>query len=66
MTGVGLDRYGAYYRSVRPAAAAEAANFTDAAHSVPLHLLATGGLLVALPYVALVLTVRRLTTQDVA
>jgi O-antigen ligase len=56
-TGVGLDRYGAYYRSARPAAAAAATNYSDAAHSVPLHLLATGGLLVLLPYLALVLLV---------
>lgn len=56
-TGVGLDRYGAHYRAVRPAAAAAASNYSDAAHSVPLHLLSTGGLLAALPYAAVVLLV---------
>lgn len=57
LTGVGLDRYGAYYRSVRPAEAAAVSNYSDAAHSVPLHLLATGGLLVAIPYMAIMLLV---------
>lgn len=54
LTGVGLDRYGAYYRSVRPAEAAAVSNYSDAAHSVPLHLLATGGLAVAVPYLVVV------------
>jgi O-antigen ligase len=54
VSGVGLDRFGAHYRSVRPAAAVDVNNYSDAAHSVPLHLLATGGVLVALPYVAVV------------
>lgn len=54
LTGVGLDRYGAYYRSARPAAAAAVSNYSDAAHSVPLHLLATGGLAVAVPYLVVV------------
>jgi tetratricopeptide (TPR) repeat protein len=53
-TGVGLDRYGAYFRSVRPQQAAVASDYSDAAHSVPLHLLATGGLVVTVPYVVLV------------
>jgi putative inorganic carbon (HCO3(-)) transporter len=57
LSGVGLDRYGAYYRSVRPDAAAAINNYSDAAHSVPLHLLATGGLLVALPYLVVVVLV---------
>lgn len=54
LTGVGLDRYGAYYRSVRPAEAAAVSNYSDAAHSVPLHLLATGGLVVTVPYLVVV------------
>jgi O-antigen ligase len=57
VTGVGLDRYGAYYRSVRPGSAAAANNYSDAAHSVPLHMLATGGLLLALSYLAVCLLV---------
>ena len=57
LTGVGLDRYGAYFRAVRPDAAAAVSDYSDAAHSVPLHLLATGGLIVAVPYVAFVILV---------
>jgi O-antigen ligase len=57
LTGVGLDRYGAHYRSVRPASAAAVSNYSDAAHSVPLHLLATGGLLLAASYLAVVVLV---------
>jgi tetratricopeptide (TPR) repeat protein len=54
VVGVGLDRFGAHYRSVRPSAAADVSNYSDAAHSVPLHLLATGGLLLGLAYLAVV------------
>jgi hypothetical protein len=57
LTGVGLDRYGAHYRSVRPSAAAAASNYSDAAHSVPLHFLATGGVLLAVSYLAVVVLV---------
>jgi hypothetical protein len=57
VTGVGLDRYGAHYRGVRPAVAAAANNYSDAAHSVPLHLLATGGFLLAVAYCALIVAV---------
>lgn len=64
-TGVGLDRYGAYYRAVRASAGAPVNDYSDAAHSVPLHLLATGGLLVFLPYVALALLVAWLLIRGV-
>jgi putative inorganic carbon (hco3(-)) transporter len=55
LLGVGLDTYGGYWRQVRsPEAVRElvASDFTDSAHSVPLHLLATGGLLSGLTYLA--------------
>jgi O-antigen ligase len=57
VTGVGPDRYGAYFRSVRPEAAAAVNNYSDAAHSVPLQMLSTGGLLLAASYAAFVLLV---------
>lgn len=57
LTGVGLDRYGAHYRQFRPAAAASVNNYSDAAHSVPLHMLGTGGLPLGLSYAAFVLLV---------
>jgi O-antigen ligase len=57
LTGVGPDRYGAYFRSVRPEAAAAVNNYSDAAHSVPLQMLSTGGLLLAASYAAFVLLV---------
>jgi hypothetical protein len=57
LTGVGPGRYGAYYRAVRTGEAAAANNYSDAAHSVPLHRLATGGLAVALPYLVMVAVV---------
>jgi O-antigen ligase len=57
LVGVGLDRYGAHFRAVRPAAAAAVSNYSDAAHSVPLQFLGTGGLVLAVPYGALVLLV---------
>lgn len=55
--GVGLDHYGRNWGTARPMSNVTAlggGDFTDAAHNVPLHLLATGGLVVALAYLALV------------
>ena len=55
--GVGLDTFGPYWRLERSPESVQALGadaFTDAAHSVPLHLLATGGLVLALAYAALV------------
>lgn len=60
LTGVGLDRYGAYFREYRSDAAVAALSGeidVDAAHSVPLNLLAGGGLPLGLAYLAVVLAV---------
>ena len=58
--GVGLDQYGNFWRSERPASSVDflgGPSFSDAAHSVPLQMLAQGGLLLGLLYAAfLVLT----------
>jgi O-antigen ligase len=60
LLGVGLDHYGAFWRSARSPEAAAAlggANFSDAAHSVPLQMLAQGGLVLGLTYLAFVVVV---------
>lgn len=70
LTGVGLERYGASFGQYRSEAAAQRLDLAysvDAAHNVPIQLLATGGIFVGLAYlafvvltgVALVLAVRR-------
>jgi putative inorganic carbon (HCO3(-)) transporter len=60
LTGVGLDAYGTYWRRDRPLAAPRAIggdNFSDAAHSVPLQMLAQGGLLLLGCYLVLMAVV---------
>lgn len=55
--GVGPDRYGVNYRIYRPLEAALGVDLpqgNDAAHNVLLHLLATGGLMAGLAYLAVV------------
>ena len=55
LVGVGLDTYGGFWWQAKPlevVAVVGDNNFTNAAHSVPLHLLATGGLVLALAYLA--------------
>ncbi|MCW2680493.1 MAG: hypothetical protein JWM62_1894, partial [Frankiales bacterium] len=55
--GVGLDAYGGFWRTARSIEGTRALggdDFSDAAHSVPLHLLATGGLVLALAYLLFV------------
>lgn len=55
--GVGLERFGAQWRVERSVEAIRGLggeDLTDAAHSVPLHLLATGGLTLVLAYVGFV------------
>lgn len=55
--GVGLDQYANYYRAYRPLEATLAfpVNLSaDAAHSVPLMMLASGGILLALAYVGFI------------
>lgn len=57
LTGVGLDRYAAHYRSQRSEEAALKSEFTvsaDAPHNVPLDMFAEGGLPLGLGYLAFV------------
>jgi putative inorganic carbon (HCO3(-)) transporter len=54
--GVGLDQYGNFWRTSRSAesvALLGGPSFSDAAHSVPLQVLAQGGLLLGVAYLAL-------------
>jgi tetratricopeptide (TPR) repeat protein len=58
LLGVGLDRYGAHFNAARSPDVVDAlgtTGFANAAHSVPLHMLAGGGLVLGLAYLALVL-----------
>jgi putative inorganic carbon (HCO3(-)) transporter len=58
--GVGLDHYGSFWRSTRsPESVADltSSNFSDAAHSVPLHVLAQGGVVLGLAYLAFLVVV---------
>lgn len=58
--GVGLDSYGAFYRSFRPAQATRelgTAGFTDSAHSVPLSMFSWGGVLLGVAFLVLLGTV---------
>lgn len=59
-TGVGLDRFGAYFYQYRTNEDATNVLFntsTDNAHNVPLHLLGTGGIFVFLTYVGLMVLI---------
>lgn len=72
LTGVGFDRFESAYRGARSPEAAGSVDLlvgADAAHNVPLHLLATGGALTVVAYLVLVgatawLLVRRLRSSD--
>ncbi|HEV2126879.1 MAG TPA: tetratricopeptide repeat protein, partial [Chloroflexota bacterium] len=58
LVGVGLDQYGSFYRTYRPLEDALSAPLNlsnDAAHSVPLMMLASGGIILAVAYVAFIL-----------
>jgi tetratricopeptide (TPR) repeat protein len=60
LLGVGLDQYGNFWRSSRSPEAVEllgGTHFTDAAHSVPLQVLAQGGVLLGAAYLAFLLVV---------
>lgn len=55
--GVGLDQYGNFWRTTRSPASVEllgGPSYSDAAHSVPLQVLAQGGILLALAYILFV------------
>jgi putative inorganic carbon (HCO3(-)) transporter len=56
LLGVGLDQYGNFWRTSRSPGSVEflgGPSFSDAAHSVPLQVLAQGGLLLGTAYLAL-------------
>jgi O-antigen ligase len=53
--GVGVDRFGEYYRQYAVQNQVAQGQITDNAHSVYLQLLATGGLTLFIPYILLVL-----------
>jgi O-antigen ligase len=53
--GVGVDRFGEYYRQYAVQNQVVQGQMTDNAHSIYLQLLATGGLILVIPYVLLVL-----------
>jgi tetratricopeptide (TPR) repeat protein len=60
LLGVGLDQYGSFWRSSRSAESVAflgGSGYSDAAHSVPLQVLAQGGLLLGLAYLAFLLVV---------
>jgi putative inorganic carbon (HCO3(-)) transporter len=60
VVGVGLDHYGSYWRSARSSESVAflgGSSYSDAAHSVPLQMLAQGGLLLGLAYAAFVTAV---------
>jgi O-antigen ligase len=53
--GVGIDRFGEYYREYAVQNQVLQGQITDNAHSIYLQLLATGGLILFIPYILLVL-----------
>jgi O-antigen ligase len=53
LLGVGIDRYGEYYREYAVQDQFAQGVFTNNAHNVYLHLLATGGLTLFIPYLLL-------------
>jgi O-antigen ligase len=55
--GVGIDRFGEYYREYAVQNQVVQGQITDNAHSIYLQLLATGGLALFIPYLLLVLFV---------
>jgi hypothetical protein len=56
-SGVGIDRFGEYYRQYAVQNQVVQGQITDNAHSVYLQLLATGGIFLFIPYLLLVLFV---------
>jgi O-antigen ligase len=53
--GVGIDRFGEYYRQYAVQNQVVQGQITDNAHSIYMQLLATGGLILFIPYLLLVL-----------
>jgi O-antigen ligase len=56
-SGVGIDRFGEFYPQYAPQVQVVQGQGTDNAHSVFLQLLATGGLLVMIPYTLILLVI---------
>lgn len=54
LSGVGIERFGENYSIYAPQVQVAPGQATDNAHNVFLHLLATGGLLLILPYLLLI------------
>ena len=55
--GVGIDRFGEYYRQYAVQNQVVQGQITDNAHSIYLQLLATGGLIIFIPYLLLILLI---------
>ena len=64
-SGVGIDRFGEYYRQYAVQNQVVQGQITDNAHSVYLQLLATGGLSLFIPYVLLILFITTLGLKSV-
>jgi tetratricopeptide (TPR) repeat protein len=64
MFGVGIDRYGEYYREFAVQNQFVQGVFTNNAHNVYLHLLATGGLTLFIPYLLLLAYITWLATKS--
>jgi len=64
MLGVGIDRYGEYYREFAVQNQYAQGVFTNNAHNVYLHLLATGGLTLFIPYLLLLAYITWLATKS--
>jgi O-antigen ligase len=64
MLGVGIDRYGEYYREFAVQNQYAQGVFTNNAHNVYLHLLATGGLTLFIPYLLLLTYITWLATKS--
>jgi hypothetical protein len=64
MLGVGIDRYGEYYREFAVQNQFVQGVYTNNAHNVYLHLLATGGLILFVPYLVLIVYITWLATKS--
>ena len=64
-SGVGIDRFGEYYRQYAVQNQVVQGQITDNAHSVYLQLLATGGLSLFIPYFLLILFITTLGLKSV-
>jgi O-antigen ligase len=68
LTGVGLDRYGAYFKQYREPTYSLKYGFditSSNAHNVPIQLFATGGLFLGLSYLAITLIVTKVAISNI-